>query len=93
MVVGRVKVKGGEDADIVVGGHDNAVLMPHGDRKEPGGPGGPGSVSGGFGPSHSGPGLVGYGGSGVPPPSYGSSVAGDSVRGPNDYPPEKTSYR
>jgi hypothetical protein len=90
MVVGRVKVKGGQDADIVVGGNDNAVLMPHTDEKNPGGPGAP---SDGFGPSYSGPGVAGYGGSAVPPPSYGSSVAGDSTRGPNDYPPEKASYR
>jgi hypothetical protein len=89
MVVGRVKVKGGQDADIVVGGHDNAVLMPHSDQKVPGGPG---ASSEGFGPSQSGPGVVGYGGSSVPPP-YGSSVGDENMRGPNEYPPEKTSYR
>jgi hypothetical protein len=90
MVVGRVKVKGGQDADIVVGGNENAVLMPHNDQKAPGGPG---SSTDGFGPSQSGPGVVGYGGSGVPPPSYASGVGDGGARGPNDYPPEKTSYR
>jgi len=58
MVVGRVKVKGGEDADIVVGGNGESVMMH--DTKHPGGPSGLGPTYGPY--------------SDTVPPSYASSV-------------------
>jgi hypothetical protein len=94
MVVGRVKVKGGADADIVVGSSDQAQLRPHEDYKNPNGPGAvPGPSSSSFGPTPTGPGLLNYGSSSsAPPPTYGSregqSLGGTNAQG--QYPPEKS---
>lgn len=104
MVVGRVKVKNGEDADIVVGGQDNTLLVPH-DQKTSAGPSGsnqsynPGQPSG-----TSGPGLLSYENS-AQPPAYASGAqqtnnpfaAATPSRDQNlpdgQYPSEKGQYR
>lgn len=102
MVVGRVKVKNGQDADIVVGDHDNATIVPHGNTSA--GPSGTGSYASGAQGSSSGPGLLNYGGNQAPPPAYGSGAPGDTFNTgvpiarnqslpDGQYPPEKGQYR
>lgn len=100
MVVGRVKINGGEDADIVVNSSNHTQIVPHGhgpvDEKTPAGPG---VYNDSFGPGQpggpSGPGVVGYGN--AAPPSYGSGIGeplgGQGLQGQNlpgdKYPAEK----
>ncbi|KAF2435451.1 hypothetical protein EJ08DRAFT_580462 [Tothia fuscella] len=104
MVVGRVKVKNGEDADIVVGGNEQTQLRPHQDYKDPNGPG---ASTSSFGPSATGPDQLNYGGSGSGsaagvPPAYGRTSSAPGAGEPpaygardggasaqSHYPPEK----
>ncbi|KIW02279.1 uncharacterized protein PV09_06429 [Verruconis gallopava] len=92
MIVGKVKTKGGQTADIVVGGGDGGEIpvndMHKGDAK------GVVGNNGNFGPDSGAPSVVGFGN--AAPPSYtagstssiGENIAGSRVKG--GYPPEKT---
>lgn len=87
MIIGKVKTKDGEDADIVVGAGDGGVV-PVNDMYKGEHPGGVANSN--FGPSTT-PSVVGFGN--ATPPSYASSDIGEPLGGQGlqgqSYPPEK----